>query len=276
MRKPSHNYYPELKFMTNSRGEIWINFSIWLRFQLKFVNFQYWASSPVIRGITLVDSQETYEADKSQIPHEHQLLIEKCARRYANTFKIIKEVEFDNWLNRNYILSNSFSDFNVSPIDDDKPIVEIGPGLGAILALGAISKPKVMYSFDTFEMQTVFSAILKQFAKDFERLNMVAINDPRNKRPFKIDVRASNVLAFWSFTEIKEEERNAYFDLFREASNIIIGSNEYFEGINNFDFIEKMAIELDKKVSWKTLDKVFATSLPSYQRHHRIYLLQAK
>jgi len=274
IRRPISKTYSEFEFLHTAKGTVWINFNAWLRFQLRFIDSRYWASSPLIRAVALVNLDETFESDESRIPVEKKKAIDRLAEKYCQTFSIITHSQFRNWITRNYLLATAFSEFNVNPTLDTECLVEIGPGLGALISLSLESDCKEVYSIDTFEMQSTFSALVDMYPREFSRLKKISANDSRSVRPFNVPSTEITVLAFWSFTELTEEERFDYFDLFKSAKTIIIGSNEEFEGINNYRYLEKLAKSLGMSLHWKGMSEVFATEIPGYQKNHRIYLLR--
>jgi hypothetical protein len=274
IRRPVSKAYPNFEFLNTAKGAIWINFNFWLRFQLKFIHSRYWAASPLIRAVALVNLDETYKSDQFRISADKEKEIERLAEKYCATFSIITRSQFRNWIIRNYLLATAFSEFDVNPTSDSEYLVEIGPGLGAMISLTLESNCKEVYSIDTYEMQSTFSALVDTFPTEFSRLKQIAANDPRNVRPFHIPNTGITVLAFWSFTELTEKERLDYIDVFNSAKTIIIGSNEEFEGINNYKYIEGLAISLGMSLYWKGMSEIFTTEIPEYQKNHRVYLLR--
>ena len=96
---------------------------------------KFWATSPIIRGIALVNLDTTYESDEFRIPIEMKKTISVLSEKYASTFDDITRTQFKNWITRNYLIATAFSEFDVDPISDSENFVEIGPGLGAIISL---------------------------------------------------------------------------------------------------------------------------------------------
>jgi hypothetical protein len=274
-RRPVPKTHLDFNFLQPAIGPVWINFNAWIRFQLQFIDSRFWATSPIIRGVALVNLDTTYEFDEFRIPSDKRQTINSLSVKYSSTFDVVTRLQFKNWITRNYLISRAFSEFNVDPISDSEDLVEIGPGLGAIISLALISDCKEVYSFDTYEMQATYSAMARNFPNQFSRIRNITINDVRTLRPFAIPSGDYTVIAFWSFTELTEKERCDYLDLFKSAKRIIIGSNEEFEGVSNFRYIENLAISLGMSLYWKTMGEIFATELPPYQRNHRIYLLLA-
>lgn len=271
---PTRSKLSALEYIQESEGIIWANFNVWLQFQLKYINSQYWATSPLIRAVALVNLDEAYVDDIKHISQENQQIINEISLKFTKAFRGVSQTQFKNWITRNYLLVNAFSEKGNNLLRGIKNLVEIGPGLGAIISLALESNCEKVYSFDTFEMQSTLSALTRKFPSDYSRLENVTINDVRNIKPFKSPKDKTTVLAFWSFTETTEKERSNYFELFEGAENIIIGTNEKFEGINNFEYIEELAKRLKMNFVWKTMDEVFDTEVPNYQKKHRIYLLQ--
>lgn len=275
IRRPTSKTYPNIEFLDTAKGAIWINFNYWLRFQLKFIHSRYWAASPLIRAVALVNLDEDYKNDQFRISADKEKEIERLAEKYSATFRIITLSQFRNWITRNYLLATAFSEFDVYPLSDSECLVEIGPGLGAMISLALESNCKEVYSIDTYEMQSTFSAVVEKFPSEFSRLKQISANDRRNVRPFHFPISNITVLAFWSFTELTEKERLDYFDLFMSAKTLIIGSNEEFEGINNYKYIEELANSLGMSLYWKGMSEIFATEIPEYQKNHRVYLLRS-
>lgn len=273
--KPKHKTQFDFKFLQPANGPVWVSFNAWLRFQLQFIDAKFWATSPIIRGIALVNLDTTYESDDFRIPIEMKKTISVLSEKYANTFDVVTRTQFKNWITRNYLIATAFSEFNVDPVSDSENFVEIGPGLGAIISLTLESNCKVVYSLDTHEMQIMFSAVKQSFSREFSRVRNITVNDIRTLRPFSVPSPDITVLAFWSFTELTEKERDDYHFLFKSAKKILIGTNNEFEGVDNFLYVENLALSLGMSVQWKTMGEIFTTELPAYQRNHRIYLLIA-
>lgn len=269
----THSKLTELQYIQRSEGTVWSNFNVWFQYQLKYIAPKFWAKSPLIRAVALVNLDEPYARDRDAISRENLKMIEKISEKYTEVFQGISQTQFENWITRNFILVNAFSDTGIDPLNDSKYLVEIGPGLGAIISLGLESQCQNVYAFDTYEMQSTFSAVTSKFPSDYSRLQYFTVNDLRNSKPFNSPKKETTVLAFWSFTEIKETERLDYFKLFEAANTILIGSNEKFEGIENYLYIEEMARKLNMNYVWKNMGDVFNTELPKYQKKHRIYLL---
>ena len=262
--------------LKRSEGEVWSNFNRWLEFQTQYINPKKWAVTPLIRGVTLVNTEKTNIHSSTLIPVESKALIEAATKKYEKTFTGISKSTFQNWVTRNYLLANSFRDQQFMPFSDDKALIEIGPGLGAVLTLANLSKPRIVYSYDTFQMQEVFSAVQDKSPSDFKKLLKIAINAGQSFDEFKVIEKEYNLIAFWSFTELKENERHRYVDLINNAKNVLIATNEQFEGINNFDYLEELARNLNKNIQFKYLSEVYGSNVPGYQLKHRIYLIKSK
>jgi hypothetical protein len=261
--------------LIRSQGQVWSNFNLWLQFQATFVNQKKWAASPIIRGVTLVNLEEISTQKLEQISAESKQLISAAAYRFINTFNGINLQSYVNWITRNYLLANAFKEFGVTPFKDDRALIEIGPGLGPVLTLAILSKPVSVYSFDTFEMQEIFSAVQNEFQDDFKKLNKIAVNTEENREAFTLVREKSTVIAFWSFTELTSNERKRYLEIINESDYTLIATNEFFEGINNFEYLEQLAKLLGKRITYKKLTEVLGLGIPRYQHNHRIYLMES-
>ncbi len=273
IRYPQRKSERRLAKSAPSNSLVWNNLNAWLRFQVEYISERQWAGTPIIKAVTLVNVYEFDVQDLLKLSMATKLNIERTISRYQRSFDGLKEDHLRNWLIRNYLLCNAFSDQAVNPIDDDGVLVEIGPGLGGVLSLAQKSNIRTIYNLDTIEMQAVFSAI--EEPDDFKSNQIVKIPVNSGFQFTNIDEDEINyVIAFWSFTELRADDRIPYIDLFKKANKVLIACNEYFEGINNFEYLESLSEQLQMKVSIKSLSKVFATNIPSYQKNHRLYLLE--
>lgn len=274
LRYPNNNLSITSIQSIESDGEVWNNFNKWLRFQTRYVHKKKWANSPVIRAVTLVHTSKFDEQDLSKISPEIFSQIDDAISKYLNVFNGMDERNLKNWFIRNYLLTEAFSNLGYSPIIDSGSLLEIGPGLGGVLSLSMLQNHRNLYSFDTIEMQEIYRALDEKFLFEQSRLKLVPVNTTTGKFHLANESAIENIVAFWSFTELKESDRDRYTELFSKAENILIASNEHFEGINNFDYLEDLATQLQMSVSVKNLGEVFSTSLPGYQYNHRVYLLR--
>ena len=96
IRKPTRSDYPKVQNIEESQGAVWFNFNVWLTFQLRFINAKYWATSPLIRAVTLVNLGEVYESDQFRISKNDFVKINELAAKYSRTFAGIKKLEFKN------------------------------------------------------------------------------------------------------------------------------------------------------------------------------------
>ena len=276
IRHPRRNYRRNLSDTQLLHGEVWNNFNKWLTFQVRFIHQTKWANSPIIRAVTLVNTSNFEQSDLSRISPEIIVLIEKTVDKYLENFDGIEAQEFRNWLTRNYLLCETFAENGINPILDDGTLLEIGPGLGGVLSMAAFANTKRIYSLDTAQMQEVFSALRNDFHSELDRIIMIPVNTFDQIDLPDHESRIENIVAFWSFTELKLEDRGKYLNLFKKAQRVYVACNEHFEGINNFDYIEELGEQLSMSVKSKSLQQIFNTPLPRYQQKHRIYLLERR
>jgi hypothetical protein len=273
IRYPKRDKFLTVSQSRDSHGIVWNNFNQWLRFQISYIDERKWAASPIIRAVTLVNTLDFEQSDLTRVPLEMHQVIEGAVERYIKVFDGIEEQQLRNWFTRNYLLCDAFSETETNPIKDSGTFLEVGAGLGGVLSLAVLRGHKKIYSCDTVEMQEVYSALIHTFSPESNQLQMVPVNISDNSL-LNVDVdNLDNIIAFWSFTELKHEDRKKYTGLFNKATRIYVACNEHFEGIDNFEYLENLAKELNMKIKHKTLGQIFHSFIPGYQKKHRVYLL---
>jgi hypothetical protein len=256
-----------------SSSLVWNNLNQWLRFQVNFIHEKQWARTPIVKAVTLVNTHTFDDQDLNKLSLATKQNIEITVTRFMSSFEDLRERDLRNWLIRNYLLCDAFSEKITNPIDDEGVLVEIGPGLGGVLAQARGSNLRKIYSLDTIEMQAIFSAIKYPVTSNSNHIINIPVNADFQFSGVN-ENKIKNIVAFWSFTELKAEDRIPYLKMFTKADKILIACNQQFEGINNFEYLENLSKQLQMKVSKKALPDIFHTKLPSYQKNHRIYLLE--
>jgi hypothetical protein len=166
----------------------------------------------------------------------------------------------------------AFEQYDVSPLEVSINIAEIGPGFGPITALLSDIAPEI-HSFDSYEMQFIAKFIEKEVIKPKIGFTYHPINLEMLQQ-HKMDNSEFALLAFYSLTEVNQNEREHYFHLLQQAKYIIVAANNNFEGINNFVYLENLALRLNKECHFIQLDYVLGCEIPSYMRTHRLYLIK--
>jgi hypothetical protein len=273
IRYPQRNNAKRLTVSKLSGSLVRDNLNQWLRFQVNFIHEKRWAGTPIIKAVTLVNTHTFDDQDLNKLSIATKQNIESTVTRFMNSFEDLQEQDLRNWLIRNYLLCDAFSEKITNPIDDEGVLVEIGPGLGGVLAQAQGLKLRKIYSLDTIEMQAIFSAIKHPVTSNPNHIINIPVNVDLQFSGVTED-KINNIIAFWSFTELKAEDRMPYLKMFTKADRILIACNQQFEGINNFEYLENLSKQLQMKLSKKALPDIFHTKLPSYQKNHRMYLLE--
>jgi hypothetical protein len=227
----------------------------------------------LIRDVTLVQTNPVSIECTSQIGIAATSEIQSIAKEFSKSFRGLGCSDYFNWLCRYHLMLSSFEYCGISPLSGGLAVAEIGPGLGPVTSLLSKSALEI-HSFDTFEMQNVAKYVESNVIQPRKKTQYHAMNlASRNWTTLPSDVNYF-VIAFYSFTEVNIDERKKYFKLIENAEYSIIATNQQFEGVSNFDFIEKLARELNQKVIYLGLQDIFGSAIPNYVKNHRIYLLQ--
>jgi hypothetical protein len=254
-------------------SKVWMQYSDWLIFQILYIKKKDWARTPLIRDVTLVQTNPVSVEGTSKIGIEVIDGIQATAEEFSESFFGLDTNSYFNWLCRYHMMLSSFEYCGVSPLHDGLAVAEIGPGLGPVTSLLSKSAFEI-HSFDTFEMQEVAKYVESNVIRPRKKIQYHAMNLASGSWARIENQVTYCVIAFYSFTEINLNERKKYFELIENSEYSIIATNKQFEGVSNFDFLENLAVDLNKKVSYVELETIFESTIPNYVKKHRIYLLQ--
>ena len=255
-------------------SKVWKQYSAWLIFQLQYIRKRDWARTPLIRDVTLVQVDPVSAEDMDKIGTDALREIALISHEFSKCFRGLESKSYFNWLCRNHLMLISFEHCGASPYSDGLAVAEIGPGLGPVTSLLSKSTPKI-YSYDTFEMQEVHKYVESMVIKPNERIQYHTTNLEINDKVKIPNEMSYFVIAFYSFTEVNLNEREKYFELIRNARYAIFATNQHFEGVSNFEYLENLAKVLNKKISHVGVQEIFGLSIPNYVKNHRVYLLHS-
>jgi hypothetical protein len=254
-------------------SKIWTQYSLWIFFQIEYVNRRDWARTPLIRDVTLVQTKALDKSLETAISKADSLNAKYLATRYSKYFRGYSTNEFENWLSHYLLMLNAFINEGISPLTDEVILCEIGPGFAPVTTLAA-SKHKEFHSFDTFEMQVIArqvcdKVILNQSEIVYHPTNLTSLVDFAN-----LPKKKYALIAFYSFTEINLYERERFYEILRNSEYSIIASNSQFETVDNFTYLENLATVIGSTYQYISLSHVLRESAPPYMRKHRLYLFR--
>jgi hypothetical protein len=120
-------------------------------------------------------------------------------------------------------------------------------------------------------MQTIQRYVTEALDITENRCTFFPINSEIHKNLADVPESPYTLFAFWSFTEVNISERAFYSDLLKNSEATIIACNNFFEGVNNFKYLDNLAIELGKEVRYIDFLTIFGNSIPKFQQKHRLY-----
>jgi hypothetical protein len=256
-------------------SKIWSQFSQWLIFQVTYINPRDWARTPLIKDVTLVQTNPISLENAGSIDAKTLVEIQKIAIKFSSAFNGLEAKSYFNWLCRYKLMLDSFQECGMKLTSGELEVAEIGPGLAPVTSLLSNST-RAIHSYDTYEMQLVAKYVEESVILPKTKITYHPMNLENGK---SAELPASSpycVIAFYSVTELSIPERAKYFGLIENAEFTLIASNQYFGGVDNFEYIEKLADELKLSSSYKQMGEVFETEIPGYVKNHRIYLLFRK
>jgi hypothetical protein len=251
----------------------WNCFRYFLKFTTDYIPPKNWARTPLIRDVTLVHIHELpSNVEYSDVQVEFAKEISYLAQRYSRAFAGYTEKEFQNWLTRYVVLLQTFKDQGVNPILTKSTLLEIGSGLGAALTLCAEKPGRKVVALDLVEMKPIQMYVSKEVMRYPLQFEF------RTSHEFHNNVRTIEipyfVVAFWSLTEIALDERSQYESLISKAEFSLIASNEEFDSVQNFAYLDDLSRKLKKVITYKTVGEIYGSDLPNYAQKHRVYLLR--
>lgn len=239
------------------KSNVWNSFNKWLHFQIKFINQRDWARSPVILAVAGGYSENL---DLGLLPSSEfdRAIAKDLARKYVKGFNFFNHESYENWILKVLIVVRSAEKMTgLSLLNSNNSVAEIGPGMGSMVGIAHTHFSPSFISFDTFEMQI----IQRYVAKCLEIPKEICIFSPINLEgatsKAEIPTAPYVLFAFWSFTEVDIAERFYYHDLIENSYATVIACNNTFEGVNNFKYLDDLAVTLNKKF----ISKIFTVFL---------------
>lgn len=255
-------------------SQIWSTLSKWLIFQMKYFNPADYARSPVI--LDVAGGYATNVSIKGPVIRDTVLqALVGISNRLSNVFRGYSAMSYENWLKRIYSLLDYFQ----TPLtSNDQSLkisyVEIGPGLGGLMAIISETTKCKIYSYDIVEMQLIQSYVVEQVFLDTAKVNFIQTNlKSQSHINLPIPAEPYILVAFWSFSEIGFNSRTSFIPLINKSLSSLIICNKLFEGIHNFEYLEQLAIKLGKKFEFAELGEILGDGLPGYSKSHRLYYI---
>jgi len=263
------------EFLTQPlNSNVWSSYNKWLHFQIRFINPKDWARSPVILAVAGGYSEKN-KLDSLVISESDEETAIELARKYHESFRGFQENDYKNWVRRILVCVRIAEKIiGMSLTNSDKSIAEIGPGMGSMAGIAMAYSSPNFYSYDTLEMQTIQCYVTKSLGISESRCTYFPINSKIVHSHADIPDSPYVLFAFWSFTEVNISERTYYYELIQNSSATVIACNNLFEGVNNFEFLESLAIKLGKEIQITDFLTIFGNSIPKFQQRHRLYTLK--
>lgn len=253
-------------------SKVWSQFSQWLIFSVAYIDPRDWARTPLIKDVTLVQTNPISLENAASIDAKTYVEIQNIAIKFSSAFNGLEAENYFNWLCRYQLMLDSFQECGLKLTSGELDVAEIGPGLAPVTSLLSNST-RGIHSYDTYEMQIVAKYVEQSVISPKTKITYHPMNLENGKNAEAPASSRYCVVAFYSLTELSISERAKYFDLIENAEFTLIASNQYFGGVDNFDYIEKLADKLKLSSTNKQVGDVFETEIPGYVKKHRIYLL---
>lgn len=256
------------------KSNIWNSFNCWLHFQIKYINQRDWARSPVVLAVAGGYSEKLSLSSLTYSKFD-KAIAEQLAQKYLSGFNGFQQKNYENWILKYLIFVRLAEKMTkVSLLNPMNNVAEIGPGMASMIGIAnAHSSPK-FFSYDTVEMQTIQRYVTRCLKIPKEICTFFPINLEKAKSKADPVTSPYVLFAFWSLTEVDFSQRSYYHDLIQGAHVAVIACNESFEGVNNFEYLENLAVALQKEIQYQDFLDIFGREIPGYQQKHRLYVLK--
>jgi hypothetical protein len=255
------------------KSEIWNSMNLWIQFQIKYIHQKDWARCPAILAVAGGYSSAV-DLTQVRVNAQDSRNADRIAQYYVNGFRGYRNQDYKNWILKVTACVRKAEDLCGELIlSESKGVVEIGPGMGAMLGIAKLNNATFFSSYDTEEMQHIQKYVLDCMQTPKTFCEFFGVNSKYSHYEIVIPSETYNLLAFWSFTEIDIDERIHYFNLIKNADTTIIACNKDFEGVDNFFYLEKLGQTLKKRVRYVEFVDLFGRKIPKYQQSHRLYVL---
>ena len=242
---------------------LWRGMNQIFRFNLKYINLQGLIKSPVVVAVTSPNMFNYL----SNFKHESNSNIRKSAEIYSEIFEVDQDKFRNALVYYLKIIDELFQSTNFDYFDRSS-ILQIGPGL-AILDFFMYLEGATLYSVETPEMNYFQEMIQSRINELDSSIQFRFQNISNIQNPF-------GVISFFAFTEMDMPARDQLQSVMRRAEWLIIVSNRYFEGISNFDYLEKVFDEDFNLTKTFTLDQIEIEGMMNYAKKHRAFLFTKK
>ena len=271
-----------IKYSNFQYGGLWDILQFWIRFQATFHPKKYFLLSPLVKVVA-----GGYSSDQSRFSSDFTLnemdehATNVVANRICEFFVGLRKDDVRLWLQNQMCLIRKVESITKTTIlSSNKSLVEVGGGVGGMLALAAQTGTQKIVSVDISEMQVLQTTFLEVSCFDKEQVLMINSKAPNLPRRFLAEIEGVklppfSLIAMYSFTELPIGQREEFKDIFGQSNVSMIVCNQYFGGVNNFVYIEDLAKQLGKEFSWISVKDVFGPHIPSYIQKHRIYVLSS-
>lgn len=255
------------------KSNVWNSFNRWLHFQIRYINQRDWAKSPVVLAVAGGYS-ENLNLNSLTFSEFDKATAKEIARKYLLGFNGFEQENYENWILKVLTYIRSAEKMTgLSLLNPRDSVAEIGPGMASMAGIAHAHSSPGFVSYDTVEMQVIQRYVTRCLGIPNEICNFFPINLERVNATTDSPSSPYVLFAFWSFTEVDISERVYYHDLIKNSHVTVIACNNSFEGVNNFQYLEDLAVVLQKEIQYLDFLDIFGTEIPSYQQRHRLYTL---
>lgn len=256
------------------KSNVWNSFNRWLHFQIRYINQRDLAKSPVVLAVAGGYS-ENLNLSSLTFSEFDKATAKELAQKYLLGFNGFKQENYENWLLKVLTLIRSAEKMaGLSVLNPRVSVAEIGPGMASMAGIAYAHSSPRFFSYDTIEMQTIQRYVTRCLGIPNETCNFFPINLESVNATADSPSSPFVLFAFWSFTEVDISERVYYHDLIKNSHVFVIACNHSFEGVDNFQYLEDLAVKLQKEIQYQDFLDIFGTDIPSYQQRHRLYTLK--
>ena len=251
----------------DNNSNSWIAYRKQFQLVVEYYEPEYLLKAPIICRTMYVKKAPKHYIMNNQI----SLHIRQIAKAWSYCFKE-NQNNLENWISTFGRFLEKAEEYDPKFIDkmNSSMLIEFGPGLGAAAILYSKHFKTKIVLFDLPEVISLRKIIFESLSKNG------FIDDNSYEQCSDIDnllskKASTNFISTWAFTETPIELRKKIFPLLQRCKVILIVSNNYYEGVDNFSYLQELSKKLPLHLHF-FCDLSFLKSAPNYQKKHQLHL----
>ena len=267
---------PKMEIVERSRilSKTWSGFEAHLNFMLKHYRPSDYVFSPIIaRTATGVHADKIAYFTENTSPVAENAL-DRVSEGLEQLHSSITSERWRKWLSAyvSYLAGNELKDFDLLRRLQGRTILEIGPGIGAVMLLlgETFSREQEIVSFDFDQMIALQKSLHSRYESwSGRKLKFAYFSNVEELNAFIVNKEYS-IVSFYAFNEMPLELRARFIPVISKSEFALFVANPFFDEVNNNEYFNELDTKL-KHMSYHTFP-LRLIDMFHFQEKHRIHL----